>query len=76
MNTTKFQIQEGNGMTKYNLKNETMWAVVATCTAKNNGIYEDFKRIIATFNYPDAAQDFIDKCLPAENKDKFEVTAL
>ena len=76
MNATKFQIQEGNDMTKYNLKNETMWAVVATCTAKNNGIYEDFKRIIATFNYPDAAHDFIDGGLPAENKDKFEVTAL
>ena len=62
-------------MTKYNLENNTMWAVVATCTAKNNGKYEDFERIIATFNYPDAAQHFIDKCLPQESKERFEVTA-
>lgn len=63
-------------MTKYNLKNETMWAVVMTCRKKDNGIYKEFKRIIATFDDPYCAQDFINKCLPAQNRDYFEVTAL
>lgn len=53
--------------------NNTNWAVVATCTAKNDGKMETFKKIIATFNYPFHAHDFIEKCLPEENRDRFEV---
>ena len=58
------------------LENNCNWAVVATCEAKNNGVNEKFKKIIATFIYPFKAQDFIDKCLPAERKDKFEVVSI
>lgn len=58
------------------LENTCDWAVVATCEVKNNGVKETFKKIIATFNYPFLAQDYIDKCLPVENKHRFEVKAI
>ena len=58
-------------MTK--LENNCTWAVVANCEAKNDGVIEKFQKIIAVFNYPSAAHDFIDLCLPVENKEKFEV---
>lgn len=49
------------------------WAVVAICTAKNNGKIEEFKRIIATFICPTYAEDFINKCLPKENRNRFSI---
>lgn len=58
------------------IENTCTWAVVATCEAKNNGVIETFKKIIATFDYPFLAQDYIEKCLPLENRNKFEVIAL
>jgi hypothetical protein len=58
------------------LTNNLGWAVVATCTAKNNGVNENFQKIIATFDYPYLAQDFINKCLPEETKEKFQVVSI
>lgn len=49
------------------------WAVVAECECKNNGKIEKFENVIATFIYPHHAEDFIEKCLPKENRDKFKV---
>lgn len=49
------------------------WIVIAHCEAKNNGKIEHFTREIAAFRDPWQAQDFIEKCLPAERRDKFEV---
>lgn len=56
--------------------NNCSWAVTVTRKAKNNGVYKEWKEIIATFLDPFTAQDYIDKCLPAENKDKFEVISI
>lgn len=58
------------------MKNTCEWAVVATCTAKNNGVNEEFQKIIATFEYPFLANDYIEKCLPIENRNNFEIVAL
>lgn len=55
-----------------NLKN-LGWAIVATCTVKNNGKNENFKKVIAAFTYPFLAQEYIDKCLPPENRDRFRI---
>lgn len=52
-----------------------LWAVMAKCEAKNNGVIEYFERKIAEFDYPIHAEDFIEKCLPKENKDKFYIKA-
>lgn len=52
------------------------WAVVAKCTAKNDGRIEEYEQISALFPYPDLAQDYIDKVLPAENRDRFRVAHL
>lgn len=49
------------------------WAVVATRIAKNNGKIESHERIIAIFDYAHLAQDYIDKCLPPENRDRFKI---
>ena len=49
------------------------WAVVAECEAENNGKAEKFERVIATFDYPFYAEEFIEKCLPKERQDKFKV---
>ncbi len=49
------------------------WAVVAECEAKNNGKIEKWKRVIALFNDPFHAKDYISKCLPDENKSKFAI---
>lgn len=49
------------------------WIVIAHCEAKNNGKIERFTREIAAFCIPWQAQDFIEKCLPVESRDKFEV---
>lgn len=49
------------------------WAVIAKTTSKNNGIEETVEHIEALFTYPDLAQDFIDKCLPEANRDKFHI---
>ena len=49
------------------------WAVAYKIDGKN---YDDGKErigVIAFFNYPDNARDFIEKCLPAETKDRFFV---
>lgn len=52
------------------------WTVVAKCSAKNNGKIEEWEQISALFPTPDLAQDYIDKCLPAENKSRFRVEHL
>lgn len=52
---------------------ELHWAVIAKTTSKNNGIEETVEHIEALFTYPDLAQDFIDKCLPEANRDKFYI---
>ena len=49
------------------------WVVIAHCEAVNNGKVEHFTREIACFCYPTHAEDFIEKCLPADRKDKFEI---
>ena len=52
------------------------WAVVSKCSAKNNGVIEEWEQISALFPYPHLAQDYIDKVLPAENRDRFRVEHL
>ncbi len=49
------------------------WVVIAHCEAVNNGKTEYFTREIATFANPIHAEDFIEKCLPADRRDKFEI---
>lgn len=49
------------------------WAVAYKIGGEN---YDDRKErigVTALFNYPDLAQDFINKCLPEETKEKFFV---
>ena len=53
------------------MQNFCNWAVVAQCQAKNNGVWEPFERLIATFTYPYNADDFMEKCLPKENRECF-----
>ncbi len=55
------------------MSHECKWAVIATCTAKNNGIEENFDCVIALFLYPLDAEDFIAKCIPPENRSRFRV---
>ena len=50
------------------MQNFCNWAVVARCSAKNNGIDTTFFRVIGVFNYPYQADEFIEKCLPVENR--------
>jgi hypothetical protein len=57
---------------KYNLN----YAVVAECEAKNDGKVEKHERVIALFDYPFLADDYIKKCLPLENQSKFKVVKL
>lgn len=52
------------------------WAVVMTCTVKNGGEYESYKETIAVFRTFLNAEVFIEKCLPTENKDKFEIVSV
>lgn len=56
--------------------NRLQWAVVAKCSTKNNGKNEEWEQISALFPTPDLAQDYIDKVLPAENKNRFRVEHL
>lgn len=66
-----------NEQTKSNLLNEKLrWAVYAECIAKNNGKNEKFDRLLAVFITPIQAEDFIKKCLPAENISRFKVVEL
>ena len=55
---------------------ELNWAVVATCTAQNNGKEESFERVLATFLYPHAAEDFIKNCLPKERRSSFKIALI
>ena len=52
------------------------WQVIAECEAKNNGKILNFDKVIAVFDYPLNAYDFIEKCLPQENRSKFRVERL
>lgn len=56
--------------------NKLQWAVVAKCSAKNDGVVEEWEQISALFPYPNLAQDYIDKVLPAENRDRFRIEHL
>ena len=49
------------------------WSVIEHCEAKNNGKIEHFEREVARFGFLIHAEEFIEKCLPAYNKDKFEI---
>lgn len=49
------------------------WAVLQECEAKNDGKIEKYKEVIALFNYPFHAEDYIKNCLPKENRDKFSI---
>ncbi len=55
------------------MKHNCKWAVIATCTAKNGGKYEEFERVTALFTTLINAEDFINKCLPKENRASFRV---
>lgn len=49
------------------------WAVAYKIDGSN---YDDGKErtsVVAVFRYPYQAEDFIEKCLPADTKDKFFV---
>lgn len=58
------------------IKNHCDWAVITIYNTKNNGVMEKNIKIIATFDYPFLAQDFIDKCLPVENRERFRVVPM
>lgn len=49
------------------------WQVIAECEAVNNGKTEKFDRVIAVFDTPINAEDFINNCMPEERRDKFRV---
>lgn len=49
------------------------WAVVSKCSAKNNGVIEEWEQINALFTNPVIAQDYIDNVLPKENRDRFRI---
>ncbi len=55
--------------------NEKMlcWAVKCKCIAKNNGVMEEFTSITAIFLYPFQAEEFIQKIIPDETRDRFYV---
>lgn len=63
MNTTKFQIQEGNNMMN--------WKVIATCQASK--FEKPFEREIAQFETLVLAEDFINLVIPKDTKDRFRV---
>lgn len=49
------------------------WIVAYDIDGKN---YDDGKKrtsVVAVFKYPWQAEDFIEKCLPAENRERFYV---
>lgn len=52
------------------------WGVTMKCTVVDDGVEREYKQLIATFTYPLNAQDFIEKCLPEENRDRFEIVNL
>lgn len=52
-----------------------LYSVIAICTAKNDGKDKNFERVIAQFDDPFHAEDFIEKCLPKENRDRFYIKA-
>lgn len=58
------------------MKTDCDWAVVAKCQAKNNGILENFEMTVATFRYPFNGEEFIEKCLPRENRECFYIKYL
>lgn len=51
--------------------NKCKWAVIATCKASK--FEPEFERIVAIFERPILAEEFIEKCLPAETKDRFTI---
>lgn len=51
--------------------NNCKWAVIETCQASK--FEPEFKHTIAVFERPMNAENFINRCIPAENRDKFEI---
>lgn len=51
------------------------WLVCYIIDGSTQDDKKDKEVVVAAFRYPDAAQDFIDKCLPEENKDRFYIRA-
>ena len=63
MNTTKFQIQEGNNMMS--------WKVIETCQASK--FEKPSEREIAQFDTLVLAEDFINLVLPKDTRDRFRI---
>ena len=63
MNTTKFQIQEGNDMMN--------WKVIETC--QSSKFEKPFEREIAQFDTLVLAEDFINLALPKDTRDRFRI---
>lgn len=50
------------------------WLVCFNIPANTQDDKKEKRQIIAAFRYPFEAQDFIDKCLPKETRDRFYIT--
>ena len=54
-------------------RNSINWAVVSKIEKTDNGVKVEYYQVIARFDYPNLAEDFINKCLPEENRERFQV---
>lgn len=53
------------------MKNLCKWAVAYTISGKTQDDGKDKVEIVALFKNPINADDFIEKCLPKENRNRF-----
>ncbi len=53
--------------------NNLKWRVAFIIPGDTQDDKKDKTQIIAAFNYPQDARDFIEKCLPKETQDRFIV---
>ena len=49
------------------------WAVVSKIEKTDDGVKVEYYQVVARFDYPNLAEDFINKCLPEENRDRFQI---
>ena len=49
------------------------WAVCYTVPASTQDDRKPGRTVVAWFARPNAAQDFLEKCLPQENRDRFYI---
>jgi hypothetical protein len=47
------------------------WAVAFKIDGRNYDDRQERTNVVAIFCYPHQAQDFIDKCIPADTKERF-----